>query len=86
MHPCCTAAMMPKPKGGVVDKDLKVHGAKGLRVVDMSVLPLVPAAHLSATAYAVGEKVSGFSAGRGSLVVVLANKEQAADIILDDWK
>ncbi|KAK4455099.1 GMC oxidoreductase [Podospora aff. communis PSN243] len=58
MHPCCTAAMMPKPKGGVVDKDLKVHGAKGLRVVDMSVLPLVPAAHLSATAYAVGEKAA----------------------------
>ncbi|KAK0755066.1 GMC oxidoreductase-like protein [Schizothecium vesticola] len=58
MHPCCTAAMMPKPKGGVVGRDLKVHGAKGLRVVDMSVLPILPAAHLSATAYAVGEKAA----------------------------
>jgi choline dehydrogenase-like flavoprotein len=58
MHPCCTAAMMPENKGGVVGPDLKVHGAKGLRVADMSVMPLVPAAHLSATAYAVGEKVS----------------------------
>jgi choline dehydrogenase-like flavoprotein len=58
MHPCCTAAMMPKSKGGVVGTDLRVYGAKGLRVVDMSVLPLLPGAHLSATAYAVGEKVS----------------------------
>ncbi len=57
MHPCCTAAMMPRSKGGVVGPDLKVHGARGLRVVDMSVLPLVPSAHLSATAYAVAEKV-----------------------------
>jgi hypothetical protein len=60
MHPCCTAAMMPRSKGGVVGTDLRVHGAKGLRVVDMSVLPLLPGAHLSATAYAVGEKVSFF--------------------------
>ena len=58
MHPCCTAAMLPKSRGGVVGPGLKVHGAKGLRVVDMSVMPILPAAHLSATAYAVGEKVS----------------------------
>ncbi|KAK4168119.1 oxygen-dependent choline dehydrogenase [Cladorrhinum sp. PSN259] len=58
MHPCCTAAMMPKPKGGVVGPDLKVHGAKGLRVVDMSVMPFLPSAHLSATAYAVAEKAA----------------------------
>jgi len=57
MHPCCTAAMMPKSKGGVVGPDLKVHGARGLRVVDMSIMPLLLSAHLSATAYAVGEKV-----------------------------
>jgi choline dehydrogenase-like flavoprotein len=58
MHPCCTAAMMPEEKGGVVGPDLKVHGVEGLRVVDMSVLPLLPSSHLSSTAYAVGEKVS----------------------------
>ena len=63
MHPCCTAAMMPKGRGGVVGPDLKVHGADGLRVADMSVMPLVPGTHLSATAYAVGEKVSLFSVG-----------------------
>ena len=56
-HPCCTAAMIPRDKGGVVGPDLKVHGAAGLRIVDMSVLPLLPSSHLSALAYAVGEKV-----------------------------
>lgn len=61
MHPCCTAAMMPRGQGGVVGADLAVHGAAGLRVVDMSVLPLLPSSHLSATAYAVGEKVSTVS-------------------------
>ena len=59
-HPCCTASMLPKRKGGVVGPDLKVHGAPGLRVVDMSVLPFLPSAHLSALAYAVGEKVGAF--------------------------
>jgi hypothetical protein len=58
MHPCCTAAMLPERMGGVVGTDLKVHGARGLRVVDMSVMPMVPGSHTSATAYAVGEKVS----------------------------
>jgi len=56
-HPCCTAPMLPKNKGGVVGTDLKVHGAKGLRVADMSIPPLLIGSHLSATAYAVGEKV-----------------------------
>ncbi|KAF2175443.1 GMC oxidoreductase [Zopfia rhizophila CBS 207.26] len=58
MHPCCTAAMMPREKGGVVGPDLKVHGADGLMVVDMSIMPLLPSSHLSATAYAVGEKAA----------------------------
>lgn len=60
MHPCCTSAMLPRELGGVIGSDLKVHGAEGLRVVDMSALPMLPAAHLSATAYAVGEKVSSY--------------------------
>lgn len=33
-HPCCTAAMMTKAHGGVVGRDLRVHGVQGLRVVD----------------------------------------------------
>lgn len=58
LHPCCTAAMLPKELGGVVGPDLRVHGLKGLRVVDISVLPLLVSSHTSTTAYALGEKVS----------------------------
>jgi hypothetical protein len=65
MHPCCTAAMMPKSLGGVVGPDLKVHGAAGLRVVDISILPFLPSAHTSTTAYAIGEKVSMLGEDQG---------------------
>ncbi|KAF1828218.1 hypothetical protein BDW02DRAFT_635312 [Decorospora gaudefroyi] len=58
MHPCCTAAMMPKQLGGVVGPDLKVHGAPGLRVVDISVLPFLTSSHTSSVAYAVREKAA----------------------------
>ncbi|KAM7192413.1 hypothetical protein V8F20_008873 [Naviculisporaceae sp. PSN 640] len=60
MHPCCTNAMMPEEKGGVVGTDLRVHGAGGkLRVADASVFPLVTSSHLSSVCYAVGEKIAG---------------------------
>lgn len=58
MHPCCTAAMLPREKGGVVDTSLSVYGISGLRVADCSIIPTVPAAHTTTTAYAIGEKVS----------------------------
>jgi choline dehydrogenase len=73
MHPCCTAAMMPRELGGVVGPDLKVHGVEGLRVVDISVLPLLVSSHTSSTAYAVGEKVRfvGASVDREDFSTVL---------------
>lgn len=58
MHPCCTAAMLPREKGGVVDSSLSVYGVKGLRVADCSIIPTVPASHTTTTAYGIGEKVS----------------------------
>lgn len=58
MHPCCTAAMLPREKGGVVDSSLSVYGISGLRVADISIIPMLPAAHTTTTAYAIGEKVS----------------------------
>lgn len=56
-HPSGTAAMMPLALGGVVDPALLVYGTTNLRIVDASILPLVPAAHLQAVVYGVAEKV-----------------------------
>ncbi|KAL1873986.1 hypothetical protein VTK73DRAFT_637 [Phialemonium thermophilum] len=57
-HPCCTAAMLPREKGGVVGPDLRVHGLSGLRIVDTSIFPLIPGTHTSATTYAIAEKAA----------------------------
>ncbi|KAJ3559306.1 hypothetical protein NP233_g11297 [Leucocoprinus birnbaumii] len=56
-HPTGTSSMSPVNAGwGVVDPDLKVKGVVGVRIVDLSVLPIVPAAHPQAAAYVVGER------------------------------
>lgn len=60
VHPCCTAGMMRRDLGGVVDENLSVYGVQGLSVVDASVFPLIPATHPSATLYALSEKVGLF--------------------------
>lgn len=57
-HPVGTLSMMKKEYGGVVDPHLMVYGVQGLRVVDASIMPLIPATHTSSTVYAVAEKVS----------------------------
>ncbi|KAK0199342.1 alcohol oxidase [Desarmillaria ectypa] len=45
-HPIGTASMSPPHADwGVVNPDLRLKGAKGVRVVDASVLPFLPAAH-----------------------------------------
>ncbi|KAJ7243021.1 aryl-alcohol oxidase [Mycena rebaudengoi] len=41
---------------GVVDPDLLVKGMRGLRIVDASVLPMIPGAHTQAATYAVAER------------------------------
>lgn len=58
-HPVGTAAMMPRELGGVVDQWLKVYGVEGLRVVDGSMMPMLPGGNTCQTVYAVAEKVSG---------------------------
>lgn len=56
-HECCTAAMMPKDLGGVVDDQLMVYGVHGLRVADISFWPMPVVGAPSATVYASAEKV-----------------------------
>ncbi|KAJ7434861.1 aryl-alcohol oxidase, partial [Mycena latifolia] len=58
-HPVGTASMSPKNAAwGVVDPDLRVKGLNGLRIVDLSVLPFIPAAHTQAAAYVIGERAA----------------------------
>lgn len=62
-HVSGTCAMMPREKGGVVDERLRVHGAKGLRVVDASVFPLEPSGNIQSVVYAVAEKAADLIKG-----------------------
>lgn len=57
-HPSCSCPMMPEELGGVVDSELKVYGTSKLSIVDASILPVIPAAHLQATMYTVAEKAA----------------------------
>jgi len=63
-HPTSTARMAPLEKGGVVDFYLKVYGVDGLRVVDASAFPTVPAGHTSAPAIALAEKAADIIKGQ----------------------
>ncbi|KAJ7699844.1 alcohol oxidase [Mycena metata] len=56
-HIVGTAGMSPRgARYGVVDPDLKVKGIAGLRVIDASVVPIVPGAHTQAVTYVVAER------------------------------
>ncbi|EMD32772.1 hypothetical protein CERSUDRAFT_118493 [Gelatoporia subvermispora B] len=58
-HPAGSARMGPESgQEGVVTPDLKVKGAVGLRIVDASVFPYIPASHLQACVYATAERAA----------------------------
>ncbi|KAK0262849.1 hypothetical protein B0A54_09037 [Friedmanniomyces endolithicus] len=57
-HPCGTCGMMPESMGGVVDARLKVYGTRNVRVVDASVMPIIPRGNIITTVYAVAEKAA----------------------------
>jgi choline dehydrogenase-like flavoprotein len=52
-HPCGTCAL-----GTVVDSRLKVIGVKNLRVVDASIMPIIPRGNIITTVYAVAERAA----------------------------
>lgn len=63
LHPVATCAMGSDPSS-VVDLDLKVRGVEGLRVVDGSVIPIVPRGNTTAPIIMVAEKAADLIRGR----------------------
>ncbi|KAM0311598.1 hypothetical protein ACHAPQ_012364 [Fusarium lateritium] len=57
-HPAGSCKIGSRSEGGVVDEKLRVYGVKGLRIVDASVIPLLPATHTMTTVYAIAEKAA----------------------------
>ncbi|KAF3763306.1 putative oxidoreductase [Cryphonectria parasitica EP155] len=62
-HPSGSCKMGPREEGGVVDTSLKVYGTSNLRLVDASVIPLMPATHLMTVVYGIAEKASDIIKG-----------------------
>ena len=59
-HPAGTCRMGPDPaKGAVVDPGGRVHGVRGLRVADASVLPSLPRATPALPIAVIGERIAG---------------------------
>ena len=68
-HPVGTCAMGPG-REAVVDAELRVRGALGLRVADASVMPTIPSANTNAPSIMIGEFASRLMVGGGAAVRV----------------
>lgn len=66
-HLVGTAKMGPPTDArAVVDDQLRVHGLQGLRVVDASIMPMLPSANTFAATLAIAEKGADLIQGRNS--------------------
>lgn len=62
-HLCGSCAMGPDPATSVVDAELRVHGIRGLRVVDASVFPNITSGNINAPVMMVAEKAAAMITG-----------------------
>ncbi|KJA22152.1 GMC oxidoreductase [Hypholoma sublateritium FD-334 SS-4] len=63
-HTVGSCSMLPLADGGVVNHKLTVYGTANLRVVDISIVPLIVGPHLQTTAYAIGEIAADIIKGK----------------------
>lgn len=57
-HASCTCPIGDRDAGGVVDSRFRVHGTRGLRIVDASVFPKIPGFFIVSSVYTIGEKAA----------------------------
>ncbi len=57
-HASCTCAIGDAKNGGVLSSDFRVHGVRGLRVVDASVFPRIPGFFIASAVYMIAEKAA----------------------------
>ena len=65
----------------VVDSELRVHGIKGLRVVDSSIFPTIPNGNLNSPTIMVAERAADIIKGKGML--------EPGDVVVglgNDWE
>jgi choline dehydrogenase-like flavoprotein len=57
-HASCSCPIGDQERGGVVNGNFEVHGAKNLRIVDASVFPKIPGFFIVTSIYMIAEKAA----------------------------